>query len=299
MTRKRDELVLAAVSGRQPNGKGRIRANCPFCELRVGKVDRKQCLELRVEIGSWHCYRCGSGGLLHTNEDELAELASRARSGPGADGDEIVITAPEGFVPVYDPEHDFDLLASCARDYVRGRGIPDGVAREARIGAVFEGRLRGRVVVPILDAGGSVWLGWSARSWRKDAFRKYLYPPGMRRAQILYNHRALHERTDRPVYVVEGVFDALALWPDAVAVLGKPSHEQREALLAAPRPVVVCLDGDAWRDGAALAARLRFDGQRAGSVRLPPGLDPDEMPRAALDQLAAAALGCEEVIDGT
>jgi DNA primase len=86
------------------------------------------------------------------------------------------------------------------------------------------------------------------------------------------------------------VFDAIALWPDGVAVLGKPSPMQREAMIQARRPVVVCLDGDAWREAYALATLLRVEGQRAGFVRLGPGVDPDEVPRAELDARAAACL---------
>jgi DNA primase len=90
--------------------------------------------------------------------------------------------------------------------------------------------------------------------------------------------------------VVEGVFDALALWPDAVAVLGKPSDQQVDALINAKRPVVIVLDGDAWLEGKWLAARLCLRGKRAGHIRLPPGVDPDEVDRKELEQQAMEAL---------
>jgi len=90
--------------------------------------------------------------------------------------------------------------------------------------------------------------------------------------------------------VVEGVFDALALYPNAVAVLGKASEAQMEALQESKRPVVIVLDGDAWQEGWAMAARLKFKGQRAGSVRLPPKLDPDEVDPAWLQEEVKKAL---------
>jgi DNA primase len=139
------------------------------------------------------------------------------------------------------------------------------------------------VVVPILSPDGE-WLGHVGRSWQKDAELPYLYGKGLQRRETLYNAAALNVQTDKPVMVVEGVLDALALWPDAVAVLGKPSEPQIWALADAARPVAVVLDGDAWSEGEALAMTLRLEGQRAGSVRLPPKTDPDEVDRGWLDE---------------
>jgi hypothetical protein len=309
---KRDELVMNAVSGKRANSKGWVRANCPFCELKTGKSDKKLCLGLRVDIGKWHCFRCGSGGLLFASQEELEALGEMRPSVMEADDQErAAMEPPDGFVELFDG-HEFSFPGDFMRDYLTGTGftedgqrkreLPEATCREARVGAVFDGcgggceprcircKIRGRIVVPIFDVGGDAWLGWSARSCWKDATRKYLYPPGMRRAEIMYNQRALHVETDVPAYVVEGVFDSIALWPDGVAVLGKVSREQEEALMTAKRPVVSAFDGDAWREGRALAQKLRHAGVRSGYVRLASGVDPDEVPRDVLDRYAAESL---------
>ncbi len=69
-------------------------------------------------------------------------------------------------------------------------------------------------------------------------------------------------------------------------MLGKPTDAQLLALQLAPRPVAFMLDGDSWREAESLAMLLRFKGQHAGSVRLPPGLDPDEVDREEYRQKA-------------
>ena len=308
----RDAIVLAAISGRRPSRKGWVRANCPFCELSTGKADKKQCLGLRVDTGGWHCFRCGAAGYLHMGEEELAEVANKRPAALTLEEATRAIEPPDGFVPLFE---DDDFAGDFFRSYLTGTGrtedgerkreLPEAVCRAAGIGAVYSGcgsdcragdpprrcircRIRGRVVVPILDADGP-WLGWSARAVFSSS-RKYLYPEDMARADILYNRRALSVETDKPALVVEGVFDALALWPDAVAVLGKPSEPQKEMLRAAARPVVTVMDGDAWREGRALSDWLRFHGRRAGYVRMAPGVDPDEVPRADLERLAAESL---------
>lgn len=282
-----------------------MRGNCPFCEIRTGKPDKKQCLGLHVVSAKWHCFRCGTGGLLQEMPDDLTSFRPDV-----AEVEQHSIEAPDGFVELYREPGWSSISCDEPRAYLRGRGLDDDLGFDARIGAVLSGcgggceprcircKLKSRVVVPIFDVEMKEWLGWSARAWYKDAFRKYLYPPGMQRAALLYNHAALHVETDEPAYIVEGVFDALALWPDGVAVLGKPSSFQLEALITARRPVVVALDGDAWREAEVLAQRLRFEGQQAGFVRLQKlalggslyssgntgSLDPDELDQADLRQ---------------
>jgi DNA primase len=101
----------------------------------------------------------------------------------------------------------------------------------------------------------------------------------MQRGKILYNAKALYADSTLPIIAVEGVFDALPYWPHAVAFLGKPSYEQIEMLYETDRPVVVVLDGDAWRESWALAERLKLAGKKAAMVRLPPKTDPNDVDR--------------------
>jgi DNA primase len=110
----------------------------------------------------------------------------------------------------------------------------------------------------------------------------------------MFNHATLLKETDTPAIIVEGVFDAIAFWPDAVAVLGKPTPAQVYALASARRPIAVVLDGDAWEEGEMLALKLRFEGQRAGSVHLPPRVDPDEVDRDWLRAEARSSLGASQ-----
>lgn len=290
---ERDDLVLDAIAGRRVTSSGWVRGNCPFCELRVGKQDRQQCLGLEVATGSWHCFRCGSAGLLQEVPEDVETLARKAPDLPDT------MELPEGFLPLYaEPGLSFPFTDG-ARAYLEakppvGRGLPRAIAKAAGIGVVFSGRYRGRVVVPILDVNEHTLVGWSARSYVGDPLR-YLYPPGMERRSILYNGAALWRDVPDPVFVVEGVFDALPLWPDAVACLGKPSPPQVEAMIASKRPIVVLLDGDAWRESLALMLRLRLHSRNAASIRLPPAMDPGKLGEtvagvAALRRAGARAL---------
>lgn len=280
-----EDVALAEQSAlaARPTSTGWWRGRCLICALRTGKPDRKGAFGYNPETGGYSCFKCGSKGRLRSvfrpQSREVAD--SLARLG---DAD----PKPEGYMPLWEEPLATAISAEPARDYLHGRGVGPKLWKEARIGACIRGRHAGRVIVPIIDSQDK-WQGWVGRAWRGDVEKPYLYPRGMKRAELMYNDAALDERTSEPVMVVEGVFDALALWPDAVAVLGKPSAWQVGALVAASRPIAVVLDGDAWREGEALAMSLRLHGQRAGFVRLPPRVDPDEVPK---DELRAMARDC-------
>lgn len=203
------------------------------------------------------------------------------------------------------PPADFVPLEACERsvsmtwvaDYFRGRGVLEQ-ARAVGAGGCARWTYRrkdgspfvvdeGRVVVPFRAERHGPWVGYSARLVRPRAARpgftardgvKYLYPRGMDRRTALWGREHLPpiEALPRAVVVVEGVFDALPLYPLGVATLGSAvTDEQVAGLAAIGRPIWVALDGDAWRTGRALAARLEMHGARdVGWCRLPAGEDP-------------------------
>jgi hypothetical protein len=268
VTREDKGLVARAFVGLSPNSAGNIRTNCPLCEMRAGKVDRKRSMSMRVKTGWYRCFRCGAVGRL----DDVAGSYDFEET-----EEDVVklVEPPEAFYELAREPGRSSLACKPFRDYLVGRGVKIIVARDVGIGGCVAGRMNDRVVVPVRSEEG-FWLWWVARSIHKSADRKYMYPCGSRKG-VLFNHAALFVETDVPALVVEGCFDALPYWPDAVALLGKPTEEHMLALLAARRPICVALDGDAWLEGAGLTLRLRMEGQRAGALRLPPKKDPDEM----------------------
>jgi hypothetical protein len=293
MPRGEAGLVAAALPGfvhtAQP---GRVRVNCPLCELRTGKADRKRSMSIETQHGYYKCFKCGALGTLPDfdmpPEDEPAHAALAPLEGAKE------VEPPEGWVPLWKGAAARSDAARAAVAYALRR-CSRALWEQLQIGATLsgDGMEAGRVVVPVIDPAGC-WVGWVGRLWRDGGRLPYYTCPGMERARVLFNAAALAEETDRPLLVVEGVFDAIHLYPDAVAVLGKPSAEQEAALAASPRPVVYVLDGDAWEEAEGLALRLalrRGEGAaRVGHVPLPAGVDPDEIPADELKRLAVASL---------
>lgn len=255
-----------------------IRVNCPFCYRRTSKSDRRESIGYNRESGVCHCFKCKMKVYLDTKEVERI-LGKRLGKVPGYVAQEIKPEPPEGFTPIWCPPATDNFLFNPAQAFLKSRGIPESVWKQANIGACITGKQAGRVIIPILNKDGTEWAGWVGRTWYHTSKLRYLYSKGFRRENHLLNHQALLVETDEPILVVEGSLDALPYWPNALAVLGKPAKNHLNLFKEARRPVVVCLDGDAWQEGWAFSQKLRLHGLKVGHVRLPPTEDPNSVDR--------------------
>lgn len=303
-------LVEAALPKLQRTRGGWMRGPCPFCLLRFVKDDKKRAFGLNVRTTRYHCFRCGTAGYLdidlkpinigryvwETDEDDVADVPAVS-----ADGAPAVTPKPEREKPPYlmalgsEPGLSARSLER-AREYLRERNLEEDLWELLQVGVCTDGWVKNRVVIPVLDLDGETWLGWVARTF-VGADPPYFNKPGQWRRTTMFNRAALYAEKRKPVFLTEGVFDALALWPDGVATLGKElSPEQRNMLLECRRRIVVTLDGDAWEQAEALALWLRLNGKTAVHIQLPAKKDPATMPGGvdAIYALARAALADEE-----
>jgi DNA primase len=176
-------------------------------------------------------------------------------------------------------------------------------------------RFRGRVMLPIQDARGRVIAFGGRILDKRDGVAKYLNSPDtdlFDKGRTLYNlHRAAPAaRQTGRVVVVEGYMDVIALAnagiADAVAPLGTALTEmQLELLWRMVEVPVLCFDGDAAGQRAAMRAIVRALPMLApmrslGIVRLPAGLDPDDLIKAqgksAMERLLASPASLIETL---
>lgn len=154
-------------------------------------------------------------------------------------------------------------------------------------------RFRGRLMLPIEDARGRVIaFGGRILDAAKTDAPKYLNSPDtplFDKGRTLYNlHRAgpISRQTGR-VIVVEGYMDVIALAAagigECVAPLGTALTERQiEMLWRLVETPILCFDGDAAGQRAAMRAISRAlpllrPAHSLRIVRLPPGLDPDDL----------------------
>lgn len=305
------DAIEEAFSESIASGSSWRRANCPFCvERGEPKPDTHQSWGLNTDTGYWHCFRCGAKGVsaAHAQGDAagfgaLSKLeqafkpkpagAASAHDGPAPLHPDTFMGPPETWTPL-ESDDGQGLVFLRARAYMASRKIEPATIAAAQVGSCYRGLFRDRIVVPVLSRRSDQWLGFVGRTWYNAAetkaaeeasrkrgyeFLRYRYPRWPTRGMCLFNERALDAKSDRPVMVVEGVFDALPYWPDVVACLGKPTHDQVRILSQSRRPIVMCLDGDAWEQSYMTALEVGFAGVRTGFVRLPPREDPCSVDR--------------------
>lgn len=253
------------------------RVECPAC-AEAGHSGRKN-LAVNITSGYYKCWRCSVAGV----SDELRDIGSALNAAVDAGMTERpkTFTLPEPWISADDAEQ--HPAAAKAIGYLRSRGYSSRTLREAGVG--WSPQIKDRVIIPIWSRNGKL-AGYSARLFAPDDAwsPKYKYPPGMSRDNV-YNLDAFEERTSAPLFICEGVLDALAVWPDGIATLGKPTESQIGVIARtivetrSTRTVILALDGDAWREN--MIARVKLINAaynagielRAGAIRFPAGQD--------------------------
>ena len=303
-----EEIIERYGTELSPSGRALV-GRCPFHDD-GGRPN----LYVYPSTESWYCYRCSAGGdvisfveriegvgfceavLRLTGERPVTSMATKrpirrdtSRPGPrtawGPDERDCLAAAVELY-------HNRLLTDSAALEYVRGRGLDDGVIEACRLGyaagdelAAYLRRRRipvqaarrvgllrpggrefmaGRVVVPEIRGGQPIWLVGRTIEARTDG-PKYLGLPG--RKPLLGWEVA---KDSQEVFVVEGVFDWLALlkWGyPALALVGTHVHLTALKALARFERIFLLLDNDVAGQTAE-GALVRGLGSRAVVIRL-------------------------------
>ena len=269
------------------------------CDL-ARKVDTAH-LYVNVRKGVGLCHRCGERynpvEIVRLIEDcsfleavvrikeldapthaRLSRVLSALESGDETPSGEAPaeICLPREFIP-------------CRRDRVVPRYLTD--VRKIRskdcyfycLGWCDHGFYADRVVVPVFDLEGEL-ASFVARYMGNPPRKvpKVLYPKGSRTSQVLFNHDVA--RRYSTVVVCEGVFDAISVGRNAVAIFGKvASQEQKSqlAVLGQDRRIVVMLDSDAQEEAHDLAEHLAEACSDVRVAKIPSGRgDPGDCSRA-------------------
>jgi hypothetical protein len=169
--------------------------------------------------------------------------------------------------------------------YLRRRGVTDGTIGLYRMGYVDSGHLAGRVVVPSFDSLGMVNF-WSARTIWPDKKPSYELPEATK--DVVSNEHMVN--WTEPVYLVEGIFDEVAIGSQAISLYGKFMLPLLAKRLVERRPpiVYVCLDSDAKSEAMGLMQRLVGYDISCALVELS-GKDPGVMGHEAVERAAELA----------
>lgn len=281
MTSLRGYDLQSAVDRAFRLSSGYWRTECPKCWDEDGRKPSKQNLTINTETGKYSCWKCQSWGYL----DESSRQYVHNNQAPK---EEKHVELPESAVPIIERfvNNKFDVSAHYVAKrgymYLIQRGVTPATMFDANIHVVTEGVHAGYVCVPITRE--QELKGFVLRS---IIGKKYWSPT----SRSIFNIDSIFVETDEPVAVVEGCFDALPHYPNACAMLGKPTKEVKQALLESRRPLAIAMDADAQQLGWSLATWLQLEGKRASFVQLPPGTDPGELSTEEFSSIVRVSCG--------
>jgi DNA primase len=225
---------------------------------------------------------CGRLDAIHSCERQLASKGSSQSSSP-----DLL------------PRLAFSL---CLRwhPYLEQRGVHPSTA--ARFGVGYyagAGFLRHRIVFPIHNSDGDL-IAYAGRSIDGSEPR-YLFPPGFRKSQVIFNlHRAV-ERSAGCAILVEGFFDCLRVHQagsgDVVALMGTSLSEAQEHLLLERfQQLVLMLDGDKAGRRASQQLVTRLSGKVSVCMAgVPSGRQPDQLSSEEIGRILWTASGAPGV----
>jgi DNA primase len=228
---------------------------CPFC----GEDRSDMRLYVNPESGMGDCKHCGVA-FGPVKFVMAAEGCSGAKAREILDGEgdgyireRPVLTAPTIPLPSVVPIS----TIPAAGEYLERRRIPsDAIKRFGLCYCIADietettiFRTKGRVIIPIYGLDGTL-ASWQGRDITGKSKLKYLFPPGFKGAEYLFNAQSIPHNPDY-LLVVEGVMDVIGWWlagvKNVVATFGKKvSVEQMEMIRAIkPKSVFIAWDSDA------------------------------------------------------
>ena len=237
--------------------KGQISFDCPVCAIEKGldQTDGKGNLEINYGKHVYKCWACSETNSTHgplgklfdqfaSKKQKKVYLLIKPEELKKEEEKKIQLRLPEGYTSFKDSNKRFIPHIEAMR-YLTSRGITEDIIKKYNIGYTVTGDYAYRIIIPSYDIDGTLNY-FIARSWVPKKM-KYKNPP-VPKDELIFNERLIN--WDKDIYLVEGVFDGFFL-DNSIPMLGKKMSKLLFETLynKAKGNIIICTDGDAWRDG--------------------------------------------------
>tara|TARA_R110002110_G_scaffold407407_1_gene628270 strand:- start:121 stop:1071 length:951 start_codon:yes stop_codon:yes gene_type:complete len=232
MVEKQKITVLKNVLGSYRRNGHEFLFFCPLCK------HHKRKLSLNLEKNVWKCWVCDSAGKKifqlikkfggysdvrswikcdktienNISDDELSNLFREEEKRP------IKLALPAEYIPL--SSRKLPKSAVAPMSYLKNRDITKSDILYWKIGYCPSGEYQGRIIIPSFDEDGDISF-FVARSY-ENHYLKYKNPK-VPKNEIVFND--LFIDFSSPVFITEGVFDAIRLGKNAIPVLGSTLHK--------------------------------------------------------------------------
>ena len=195
--------------------------------------------------------------------DELSRIVKIPKSSQTQETKEEYVSLPYEYKRLTETHTDFSYAK--AMKYLKNRGIESYDIERYDIGYCDKGDYAGRIIVPSYDADNKLNY-FLARDFTGNAYLKYKNPPVSKDVVVFENQIDFSE----PLILCEGVFDAMAIRRNAIALLGKniPNKLKMRLVQHGVKEVSIVLDNDAFKNALYLSESLMNDNIKVRLVRM-------------------------------
>ena len=195
--------------------------------------------------------------------DELSRIVKLPKSSQTQEIKEEYVSLPYEYKRLTETHTDFSYAK--AMKYLKNRGIESYDIERYDIGYCDKGDYAGRIIVPSYDVDNKLNY-FLARDFTGNAYLKYKNPPVSKDVVVFENQIDFSE----PLILCEGVFDAMAIRRNAIALLGKniPNKLKMRLVQHGVKEVSIVLDNDAFKNALYLSESLMNDNIKVRLVRM-------------------------------
>ena len=195
--------------------------------------------------------------------DELSRIVKIPKSSQTQETKEEYVSLPYEYKRLTETHTDFSYAK--AMKYLKNRGIESYDIERYDIGYCDKGDYAGRIIVPSYDVDNKLNY-FLARDFTGNAYLKYKNPPVSKDVVVFENQIDFSE----PLILCEGVFDAMAIRRNAIALLGKniPNKLKMRLIQHGVKEVSIVLDNDAFKNALYLSESLMNDNIKVRLVRM-------------------------------
>lgn len=259
---------------------------CPFCNHHKPKLEVQLITSDKGE-NPWECWVCHTRGRtiksllkqLHISYEQAQPILALIKKGDKVFYEvESVLELPKEFKPLWEATSQ-NIIANKVKKYLYKRGVSDYDFKTYSIGYCTSGEYTGRIIIPSYNTNNK--LNFFVTRTFEDAYSKYKNPSVSR--DIIFFENMIN--WERPLIIVEGVFDAIATKMNSIPILGKTLSKSliKSILSNKVEEVYVALDKDALKDALSICEKLLDMGKKVFLIDME-DKDPSEMGYIKMNQ---------------
>ena len=292
MSERKKKFILKGILGDYSQSSNETLFHCPFCN------HHKKKLSINLNKNAWKCWVCDTSGkkifsLIRRfgDQKDISEWLKLDKTIKIDNFDQRILemfsNKGEKKVALELP-NDYlflgrkDLSNSYAAiNYLKRRGIGPQEIRKYKIGFCPYGEYENRIIIPSFDEQGDCNF-FIARAYYDDSY-KYKNPP-IAKSKMIFNELLIN--FEKPVIIVEGVFDAIRAGNNAIPLLGSTLSKKsllRKRVVENNTVVYLALDADAVKKQNQIIKNLLKDNIKIFVIDTKGYEDIAEMPKSVFE----------------